>query len=268
MRSNSFRATGKLVPMSPRLAFAVDAAYKAGRFTLAHFQTGVEIERKADETPVTVADRGAERMLREAIERRFQGDPVLGEEEGGDPAVADRWVLDPIDGTKSFVAGVPLYATLVSYERDFVPQLGVAYFPALDEMVYAEIGGGAFWNGRRARVSSRSSVHHGIVCCCGHRSMTEAGRAEGFSKLVARAMATRTWGDAYGHVLVATGRAEAMIDPVVSRWDLSAVKVIVEEAGGTFSDFQGREALTGAKGLEAISSNGLVHSELLDAFRS
>jgi histidinol phosphatase-like enzyme (inositol monophosphatase family) len=253
--------------MSPRLAFAVDAAYKAGRFTLAHFQTGIEVERKSDDTPVTAADRGAERMLREAIAREFPGDHVFGEEEGGDASVPNRWVLDPIDGTKSFVAGVPLYATLVSFERDFVPQLGVAYFPALGEMVYAEVGGGTFWDGRPAKVSSRATLGHGIVCCGGHRTMAEQGRSEGFAKLVTKAMATRTWGDAYGHVLVATGRVEAMIDPLVSRWDLSAVKVIVEEAGGRFTDFQDREPLTGTNQLEAISSNGVVHAEVLGAFR-
>src|SRR5579862_7332397 len=137
--------------MSPRLAFAIDAATKAGRSTLAHFQTGVGFDRKSDASPVTIADRMAERMIREAIAREFPGDQILGEEEGGDTEVADRWVLDPIDGTKSFVAGVPLYATLVSYEKGFVPQLGVVFLPALNELIYAERGGGALWNGKPAR---------------------------------------------------------------------------------------------------------------------
>ena len=111
--------------MSPRLAFAIDAAYRAGRGTLAHFQVGTDVEIKADATPVTVADKNAERQIREAIEQAFPGDHVLGEEEGGDMTVPDRWVIDPIDGTKSFVAGVPLYGTLLSYEVDRQPILGV-----------------------------------------------------------------------------------------------------------------------------------------------
>jgi histidinol phosphatase-like enzyme (inositol monophosphatase family) len=252
--------------MSPRLEFAIDAATKAGRLTLAHFQTGVPFDTKSDASPVTIADRMAERKLREAIEREFPGDHILGEEEGGDATVPDRWVLDPIDGTKSFVSGVPLYATLVSYERDFVPQLGVVYLPALDELVCAERGSGTFWNGRPARVSSNSDLGRGVVCCGGHRTMIDQGRMPGFQRIVAKCMATRTWGDAYGHVLVATGRVEAMIDPLVSRWDLSAVQVVVEEAGGRFTDLSGGPSLTGELGLEAISSNGLVHRQLIEAF--
>ena len=141
--------------MSPRLAFAIDAAYRAGRGTLAHFQTGTAVEIKSDATPVTVADKAAERQIREDIARSFPRDEILGEEEGGDATVADRWVIDPIDGTKSFVAGVPLYGTLLSYEVDRKPVLGVCYLPGLDELLWAETGSGAFMNGRPIRVSQR-----------------------------------------------------------------------------------------------------------------
>ncbi len=253
--------------MSPRLAFAIDAATKAGRLTLAYFQTGVTFDTKSDASPVTIADRMAERMLREAIAEEFPGDHILGEEEGGDTDVPDRWVLDPIDGTKSFVAGVPLYATLVSYEKNFVPQLGVVFLPALNELVYAEQGMGTFWNGRPARVSRKADLGRGILCSGGHRSMADTGRSQGFQKLASSSMATRTWCDAYGHILVATGRVEAMIDPLVSRWDLSAVQVVVEEAGGRFTDFSGGPALIDAQNLEAISSNGLLHDQLIGAFQ-
>src|SRR5688500_4641563 len=143
--------------MSPRLAFAIDAAYRAGRATLAHFNTGTRVDRKADRSPVTAADLLAEEMIRAGIARHFPGDQILGAE-GGGPARGDRWVIDPIDGTKSFVAGVPLYATLVSFEQEGGPVAGVCYFPALDEMLYAERGAGAFWNGRPCRVSETRDI--------------------------------------------------------------------------------------------------------------
>ncbi len=248
--------------MSPRLAFAIEAAYRAGRLTLQYFQTGAEVETKSDQTPVTAADRGAERLIRELIAQHYPEDAILGEEEGGSGA-PDRWVIDPIDGTKSFVSGVPLYATLVSYEVAGEPVVGVCYFPALDEMLYAEVGQGAFCNGRPARVSTKSEVGGSVFSCGGLNSMKKHGRLKGFEKLSDEALATRSWSDAYGHALVATGRIEAMVDPIVNAWDISAVSLIVREAGGTFTDFAGREALSN----EAISSNGLLHGKVLEVFR-
>lgn len=219
---------------------------------------------KSDQTPVTAADQGAERLIRELIEHRYPGEYILGEEEGGATAQLDRWVIDPIDGTKSFISGVPLYATLLSYEVGGEAVVGVCYFPALDEMLYAEKGQGAFFNGRPARVSERDATVGSVICCGGHRSMVSAGRWKPFLKLVDRALATRTWSDAYGHALVASGRVDAMIDPVVAHWDVSAVSLIVREAGGKFTDFEGNDALAP----EAISSNGKIHQELIDVFHS
>ncbi len=257
--------------MSARLEFALDLVHRAGRGTLGRFQTRTEMELKPDNSPVTIADREAESLIRREIDARFPNESVLGEEEGlGEGDAARRWIVDPIDGTKSFVSGVPLYATLLAFEEEGVPVLGVCYFPALDEMIWAERGEGAFWNGRRAQVSSRDSVGGSVLCCGGHRLMQQMGRMEPLLELSERAMATRTWSDAYGHALVATGRVEAMIDPSVSRWDVSAMKVIVEEAGGRMTDFRGADALkTQTHGhLEALSSNGLIHPELLEVFRA
>ena len=219
--------------MSPRLAFAIDAAYKAGRSTLALFQTGTQVSTKSDETPVTLADQGAERLIRELIEKNYPGE-----------------------------FGVPLYATLLSYEVEGEVEIGVCYFPGLDEMLYAEKGKGAFFNGRPCHVSTREKIAGGVVCCGGHRSMVKAGYWKPFENIVAKAMATRTWSDAYGHALVATGRVDAMVDPVVAHWDISAVSLIVREAGGRFTDFKGNDALT----IEAISSNGKIHQEILDEY--
>lgn len=247
--------------MSPRLAFAVEAAYRAGRATLPHFQTGVAIDLKGDSSPVTVADRLAERMIREAIERAFPEDGILGEEEAEVAGGDRRWVVDPIDGTKSFVSGVPLYATLIGLEEAGEPVLGVAYFPGLDEMVYAERGSGAFFNGRACRVSE-GGLDRAVLACGSPTSLGQYGMLDALVALGKRTMAIRTWGDAYGHMLVATGRVAAMIDPIVNRWDICAVAAIVREAGGRFTDRDGNEPL----GVSAISSNGQVHDELLRAF--
>lgn len=249
--------------MTPRLAFAIDAAYRGGRHTLAYFNTGVETIHKADDSPVTVADREAEQLIRNLIEGAYPGDAIVGEEYGASGSGRDRWVIDPIDGTKSFVCGVPLYGTLLSYEVGGIPVLGVAYFPALDEMVYAEVGGGAFWNGRPCRVSERPTLSGASLACGGHASMAKFGRMEGLLRLSEKAQATRTWCDAYGHILVATGRVEAMIDPVVNPWDISAIKPIVEEAGGRFTDFSGAPNPQS----EAISCCASLHTEIVGAFR-
>ncbi|MCC7436025.1 MAG: hypothetical protein IT363_15180 [Methanoregulaceae archaeon] len=248
--------------MSPRLAFALDAAVEAGRLTLAWFQGASGFELKEDASPVTAADRAAERRLRDRIESAYPHEPILGEEEGG-IAARNQWVIDPIDGTKSFVCGVPLYAVLLSYEDSEGPLVGVSYFPALDWLVYAERGQGAFANGRVIRVAPQSDLNEVVVCAGGHRSMEKHGRQSGFQQIAREVMATRTWGDAYGHCMVAAGRAHAMIDPVVSKWDLSAVNLIVEEAGGQFTDFAGGRLPQS----EAISSNGVLHDWLLEQFR-
>ena len=245
--------------MSPRMAFALDAAYKGGKSTLAWFQAGADVITKSDATPVTVADRNAERLIRELIEKQYPGDAILGEEEGGDTGAQDRWVIDPIDGTKSFISGVPLYATLLSYEVGGEPEIAVCYLPALDEMFYAEKGKGAFLNGRPIHVSTKESIQGGILCCGG--SMFSDGNWQKVQPLMKQAMGTRTWCDAYGHTLVACGRVEAMLDPIVNYWDISSVSLITREAGGRFTDFAGNENLTN----QGISSNGLIHEEILRA---
>lgn len=266
--------------MSPRLTFAIDVAIQGGLSTLAHFQAGREIELKSDDSPVTVADREAERAMRAAIARAYPGEAILGEEEGSSGEGDSRWVLDPIDGTKSFVSGVPLYATLVAWESEREPVIGVCFLPALGELIYAERGSGALWVpfGRLpekpsaeavakiaepAKVGEAAEIAGAIVSSGSMTSMARADRLKGFQILEGKAMAARTWSDAYGHALVATGRIAAMIDPIVARWDVSAMAVIVREAGGRFTDFRGLDELAE----EAISSNGLVHEEVLEAFR-
>ncbi len=247
----------KLGAMSPRLSFAVDAAYRGGKSTLAWFQAGAEVITKSDATPVTIADRNAERLIRELIAKQYPHEAILGEEEGGDTGALDRWVIDPIDGTKSFISGVPLYATLLSYEVDGEAEVGVCYFPALEEMYYAEKGKGAYLNGRPIHVSTRETLHGGVLCCGG--SMLKDGNRQKIAPLMAKSLATRTWCDAYGHSLVASGRVDAMIDPIVNHWDISAISLITREAGGRFTDFKGSDKLA----TEGVSSNGRIHEEIL-----
>lgn len=247
--------------MSSRLEFAIDAARAAGQVALRHFQTSLKVERKADSSPVTIADVEAENSLRAAIHAAYPSDGILGEESGASGQSDCRWVLDPIDGTKSFVSGVPLFGTLLAYEEAGVPQLGVCYFPALDELVYAERGAGCHWNGSPCRVSRRRQLAESVVSVGGLQSLASSGRLSGVVELGQQCLATRTWCDAYGHALVATGRIEAMIDPKVSHWDIAAMAVIVEEAGGTWTDIDGNPGLAPS----AISSNGLIHSRIVEA---
>lgn len=249
--------------MDDRLAFALNAAYRAGRTTLGYFKNLAEVNIKGDDSPVTIADTTAERSIREAIKQKYPTESILGEEEGATGSSLTRWVIDPIDGTKSFVAGVPLYATLLSFEQEGIPEIGVAYLPALDEMYWAQRGTGAYMNGIPIHVSSARNLTGGTLLCGGHKTLMEQKRMDGFLELVPRTRVTRTWGDAFGHLMVASGRAEAMIDPKVNRWDISSVSLIVTEAGGTWTTFSGDTKLAE----EAVSSNGLVHDEVLAPFQ-
>ncbi|HUH13632.1 MAG TPA: histidinol-phosphatase [Longimicrobiales bacterium] len=248
-------------PLSSLLEFAVDLAWRAGRSTLAHFQTDVAVEHKADGTPVTVADREAERLLRERIEARFPAHGIIGEEFGSQrPDAARRWILDPIDGTKSFLRGVPLYGVMVALEEDGEAVLGVLHFPALSgETVYAARGHGCWWDGRRARVSEVADLSRALLLTTDAELLPREGRAEAWDRLRSRAAFTRTWGDCYGHALVATGRAEAMLDPVLETWDAAALAPIVDEAGGRFRDWSGDAIHTGGNG---ISTNAVLAEEV------
>lgn len=225
--------------MRTLLEFAVDVSWRAGRSTLAYFQTDVPTELKADASYVTIADRESERIARELIENRFPTDAILGEELGEVRSDARRrWVIDPIDGTFSFVHGVPLYGVLVGVEEDGEPVVGVLHFPALNETVYAARGEGCWWNGRRALVSACDTFDSALVLTSEVLDPNNSHTAD-WNRLRGRVRHARTWGDCYGYALVATGRAEAMLDPVVNVWDLTAVRPVIEEAGGVFTDWNG-----------------------------
>lgn len=244
------------------LDFAVDAAWRAGKITLEYFQTGTPVERKADTSPVTLADRRAEETLRERIHAHFPEHGILGEEFGESPGRSPyRWILDPLDGTRSFIQGVPLYGVLLGLEYAGRAVLGVAHFPALDETVYAAKEEGCYWNGRRAAVSAVDCLQEAVVLATDVASLYAEGRGQVFERLQAQTGLQRTWGDCYGHMLVATGRAEIMLDAIMNIWDCAALQPIVEEAGGTFTDWTGTATHTGGN---ALSTNGRLFQAVME----
>jgi histidinol-phosphatase len=239
-----------------RLDFALEWVRGAGEITLRHFRSGLTVESKADRSPVTIADREAEQHLRLGIERFFPEDGIVGEEFGSLREDAPRrWILDPIDGTRTFIRGVPLYGVLAALEEGEEAVLGILHFPALGETVWALRGEGCFWNGAPARVSACADLGQAAVLA------TEAERVDppAWERLSRRAGLVRTWGDCYGHALVATGRAEVMCDPVAAVWDAAPLAPVIREAGGVFTDWQGRP---GHRGGSALSTNAALAEEV------
>jgi len=239
------------------LAFAVRLAQEAGKHTLRSFGHQVAHTAKGDGSPVTAVDREAEALLRTRIAERFPEHGVLGEEEGETNAGV-RWILDPIDGTRSFMRGVPLYGVLVGVEVEDVATVGVAHFPPLGETVAAALGLGCTWNGRSCGVSPVRRLSEALVLTTDPQRVA---RDAGWSALQARAGTVRGWGDCYGHALVATGRAEVMLDPIMHSWDSAPFLPIVTEAGGRFSS---REGIATIHGTSALSTNGALHEEVLE----
>ncbi|HEX7022581.1 MAG TPA: inositol monophosphatase family protein [Trueperaceae bacterium] len=226
------------------LDFATQLAYDAGRLTLGYYQTGLRPDFKPDDTPVTVADRKAEELIRARIEATYPKHGILGEEYGdSQPDASYRWIIDPIDGTKAFLRGVPLYAVLIALEIEGISEVGAAYFPALDEMIGAASRQGCYWNGRPARVSQARDLSRATLAYTDVAGFAKHGRQAAFERLAAACYDRRGWSDAYGYALVATGRVELMLDPVVSPWDCGPFPPILREAGGTFGDWKGHETI-------------------------
>lgn len=243
------------------LGIARRAAALAGDIVMPLYERALTVELKADGTPVTVADRRAEEAMRALFARETPAFGVLGEELGETPGDGDaRWIVDPIDGTKSFIHRVPLFGTLVALERGGAPVLGVVACHAAGETAWAARGGGAFLNGERARVSAVASLADATVLTTSPASLRRRA-PDGFARLAREAGLLRSWGDCFGYLMVVAGRAEAMIDPVVNPWDIAPFVVLVEEAGGRLTDWTGR---AGAGG-DAIAGNAPVHGAVLDA---
>ncbi len=254
-----------------RLKFALQAAIDASDFILRFYQADdLAVEVKRDSSPVTEADRGAEQLLRERIAKSFPADGILGEEFGEEPSANGfRWILDPVDGTKSFIHGVPLFGTLIGLEHEGRCVAGVCRFPALDEVVYAALGTGAWWRmgnakPRPARISSVDKLADALFCITTIAGWERIGRKDAFDALCAKAKLTRGWGDCYGHVLVATGRADVMVDPLMNPWDAAALVPIMQEAGGHFVDWNGEVTIHTGNG---VSVNAALKNAVLEILK-
>lgn len=243
------------------LDFAVRLAREAGEITLKYFRGAHGAELKADGSFVTAADREAEAHVRARLAQNFPDDSVVGEEAGASAGRSNRqWIVDPIDGTYSFVHGVPLYGVLLGLEIEGETTLGVVNLPALGELVSAARGLGCHWNGQRVRVSETASLNRALVLSTDFGLCERYGKGAACERLERAAAARRTWGDCYGHVLVATGRADVMLDPVMNVWDCAALLPIIEEAGGRFTDWRGERTIRGG---DAISTNELLFDEVM-----
>lgn len=245
------------------LEFAEKTAREAGALTLDYFLTDrAPAEFKGDDTPVTIADRKAEELIRERIAAEFPDHQIVGEEFGETKTGSGhRWIIDPIDGTKSFVHGVPLYAVLLALEINGTVEVGCAYFPALDEIISAATGLGALWNGRPCRVSDEGALDRAVCAHIDTAYFAKNGKGEPWQRLQESVYYNAGWCDAYGYLLVATGRAEVMLDPVMAVWDCGPFPPIFREAGGYFGDWKGNEGNINAG--EALATNQLLKEKVV-----
>jgi histidinol-phosphatase len=264
--------------MSKELEFAASLADLADRLALERFGAAdLRVETKPDLSPVTEADKAIEQALRERIAAERPADSVLGEEQGASGEGGRRWILDPIDGTRNYSRGIPIFATQIALEIDGEVELGLISAPALGRRWWAERGKGAFrsdgpisvsgverledatvsigW-GTRMKVSKIERLENAAV------SFELSEGIERLAPLAERAWHTRSFGDFWQHMLVAEGCVDVAIDPAVKIWDCAPLKIIVEEAGGKFTDLAGRAVIDGGSG---VSTNGLLHAETLTA---
>lgn len=245
--------------------FAVQIAREAGALTLEYFRGDLQVETKADQSPVTIADRRAEELLRRRIGERYPDHGILGEEFGEQAGTAPgRWILDPIDGTFPFVCGVPLYCNLIGFEWRGEMLAGVINLPAIGEIVHAARGQGCQWNERPARVSPQTDLAQARLACTSAKHMDVLGRSAAHRRLRSACGYERGWSDGYGYALVATGRIEVMVDPIVSIWDVAALKPVVEEAGGRLTDWAG---VATHEAREVVATNGGLHAGVLALLR-
>ncbi|WP_069130951.1 histidinol-phosphatase [Rhodohalobacter halophilus] len=244
--------------------YAESFARKGGDSTLQYFKKSFELEFKEDDSPVTNADRTAERIIRDLINNQFPEHGIIGEEFGEENTDSDVvWVLDPIDGTQSFIHGVPFYTTLIGILIRNQPKVGVIYAPALDEMMSAAIGHGCTLNGKKTNVRACEDLSKATFLSTEVTTFEQYGFGRSFSELLNRTRIHRTWGDAYGHMMVAAGRADIMIDPILNIWDAAALLPIVSESGGAYTDLMGHQSIDTGNGL---STNPILLPQILSIF--
>ncbi len=247
--------------MDDLLSAAIEAAKAAGEIALSYFRTNLTVEVKADRTPVTRADRECEARIVEILRARFPEHGFLGEELGEQPGTRSaRWIIDPIDGTKNFIRGIPFFATLIALEEEGEITVGVMYAPAINDLLYACKGRGTFANGRQVYVSDVADLHRAMLIHGGLKDLKVRPCWQPFLRLVDGTARQRGFGDALGHSLVICGQAEVALEPEIKPWDVAATKILVTEAGGRYSDFAGTSSIyTGS----AVISNTFVHDAVI-----
>ncbi len=242
------------------LAAAVEAARAAGEIAMKYYRGGFDVTLKADHTPVTQADREAEEVIAEVLARAFPSHGFLGEELGERGARDPRWIVDPIDGTKNFVRRIPFWSTLIALEEDGEITVGVVHNPATRELYTARRGAGARLNGAPVRVSDIDDLGRSHLLHAGLNILRAAGHWDAFVRLVDATDRQRGFGDYMGYGLVAEGKAEIYLETDLKPWDLAPCKLLVEEAGGRFTDFEGRATIYSGN---ALATNGRVHDAVL-----
>jgi histidinol-phosphatase len=243
---------------------AVDAARAAGEIALKYFRTTFDVTLKADQSPVTQADREAEQAIVDILTRAFPAYGMLGEELGSHGATETRWIVDPIDGTRNFVRRIPMWATLIALEERGEITRGVVYVPPTGELYTARRGGGAYLNGERLHVSDIARLDEAFLVHAGLGLVRRAGYWDGLVRLFDATERQRGFGDYVGYTLIAAGKAEVYVELDLKPWDLAPCKLVVEEAGGCFTDFEGRPTIyTGT----ALASNGALHQAALELLR-
>lgn len=249
-----------------RYELAIEAARAAGDHARTYYDTSVTVEHKADASPVTIADREAEQIIRGLVAKHFPNDGFLGEEFGDQPGASGfRWVIDPIDGTRSFVRHIPIWATLIGLEYKGEQIGGLAYVPVMNQMYRALRGDGARMNERRIRVSDTGTLADSLMCYSSIRWFQGAGREQTFLQLVKATQRQRGFGDFYGFTLLAEGACDLMLEHGVHEWDVSALKAIVEEAGGTFTDWKGTPT---TQTPDVLATNGKLHAATLEILKT
>ena len=243
--------------------FARELAAVACAVVRPYFLSGTQVIDKADASPVTVADRRAEEVMRALIEQRYPDHGILGEEYGeARPGARYRWVLDPIDGTRSFVGHCPLFGTLVALARDGRPMVGVIANPVTGQVLVGTGDDARLEDGRPARVRGTARIEDATLLTTDHFHAERHRDGPAFEALVRRARLYRTWGDCQGYAIVATGGADAMLDPVLSPWDLMALVPVIEGAGGRITDWHGGDPV-GADSI--VATNGVLHDAVIEA---
>lgn len=248
--------------MSNNLKIAIEAARVGAKIAVGYFNSGLKVEIKSNNTPVTIADRETENAIKNYISKKYPNSKFLAEESGGNTNEGDFWIIDPIDGTKNYVRGIPFWAILLAHCKNGKIKEGVSYTPLVNELIYAQLGQGAYLNGEKVIVSKVSHIEDAFISYGDIMTLKE----DKISRLSKRCVSSRGFGDAYSYHLVASGRIDIMVENENSAWDVAPFKVIIEEAGGKVTTIEGSDWKFSDK--SCIATNGLLHDEVVKVYNN